>query len=185
VDEPVLHTFNSKGGRRIELRRLRKEHAHYLVDLFHHMGPESRFLRFNVPLNNPDPDLVWAEAQRMADVEPDRGRAWLAFTDLPGQPQAPVGGLRFIRTSETAAEASLAVRDDLQNQGIGTGLLRFLLEQALEAGLMRLTATISRANRPLFHLIRSSGLDVELEPEGSMTTVTVHLRRELPPEPET
>ncbi|MGW8318191.1 MAG: N-acetyltransferase family protein [Candidatus Promineifilaceae bacterium] len=176
---PVVHTFRTKDGQQLWVRPLRADDAHHLVDLFEHMGSESRYLRFNVSLNNLDPAVVWSEAKRLAVVDPSRDGGWLAFADLPAGPETPVAGVRYVRVSDDVAEASLVVRDDMQNQGVGTELLRFLVTQAQKAGIREMRATVQRINRPLWHLLRRSGLDITYESEGSLTNISVRL-----PEPE-
>lgn len=174
TDMQVVHTFQLEDGTFIQLRPLRPDDAEHLVNLFNHMGPESRFLRFNVPLADPDPDLVWSEARRMAEVAPGDG-AWLAFADLPGEPDAPVGGIRYVRTAEATAEAALVVRDDMQNKGIGTELLRFLTAQARAAGITKLTATIQRANRPLWRIFQKAPLAISRRSQGAYTVIEADL----------
>ncbi|MDX1616255.1 MAG: GNAT family N-acetyltransferase [Candidatus Promineifilaceae bacterium] len=176
MNEYVVHRFETKEGLPLWVRPLRPQDAPQLVHLFEHMGPESRYLRFNVPLNNPDPQLVWQEAHRLAQVNAGDG-AWLVFADLPEKGPVPVAGARFVRLASdpATAEASLAVRDDMQNRGIGTGLLRFLLEQARAAGIQRLQATVQRTNRPLWHLLRRAGLPLESQASGGTSTISVDL----------
>lgn len=175
MDSEITHTFHNRDGLLLRIKPLTPADAHYLVDLFEHMGPESRFLRFNLALPNPDPELVWSEARRMAEVDPERDGAWLVFADLPGQPNAPVAGVRYVHLDDGSAEASLAVRDDMQRKGIGGELLRFLLEQARKNGVQRLVATVQRGNRPIWRLLQSSGLDLEMESEGSFSNIAVDL----------
>jgi len=175
MEDGYVHTFHSKTGQLLKVRPLRPEDAHHLVDLFNHMGPTSRYLRFNLALTNPDPDLVWSEATRLAHIDPERDGAWLAFCELPGQPEAPVAGVRFMRLEEKVAEASLAVRDDMQNQGVGTELLRFLVRQAREAGIEKLVATVQRGNRALWELLAHADILIELESEGGYTNMTADL----------
>jgi RimJ/RimL family protein N-acetyltransferase len=172
-----VHQFTTRDGQRVWLRPVEKDDARHLVDLFQHMGPESRYLRFNLALDNPDPELVWAEAERLSQIDPETDGAWLAFTDLPDQPDAAVGGARYMGIGHAAAEASLAVRDDMQNKGIGTELLLFLVESARAAGILKLVAIVQRGNRPLWHLLQRSPWLVEYESEGSYSTITVHLDR--------
>ncbi len=169
------HSFRTKDGHQIWVRPLEPVDAHYLVDLFDHLGSESRYLRFNLALNNPDPELVWSEARRLAQIDPKRDGAWLAFCDLPTQPGAAVGGARYVRLDETTAEASLAVRDDMQNKGIGIELLRLLVEQARLAGIKKLVASAQRGNRALWHLLERSGLNITYESEGSSTEISAYL----------
>lgn len=175
MDDISEYMFYSKEGDRLSVRPLLPEDAHFLVDLFEHMGPDSRFLRFNLSLKDPDPEHVRSAAQRMARVDRTRDGAWLAFTDLPDQPNAPVAGARYIRLDPESAEVALAVRDDMQNRGIGTQLLIYLAEQARKSGVHRLVATIQRSNRRLFHILKKAELDLTYESEGSYTTIVVNL----------
>jgi len=170
-----VHSIRLQDGQLLRVRPLKPDDAGHLVNLFEHMGPESRFLRFNLSLTDPDPDLVWAEARRMAQIDPDKDGAWLVFADLPGQPEAPVAGARYIRLDDLTAEASVAVRDDMQSKGIGTALLQFLAEQAQMAGIHKLVAYIQRGNRALWRLLRKADLQIDLESDGSHTTITAHL----------
>lgn len=175
MNSSYIHTFETKTGLLINLRPLQADDAHHLVDLFNHMGPTSRYLRFNMALTNPDPDLVWAEARRLAQIDPNRDGAWLAFADLPEQAEAPVAGVRFMRLEDKVAEASIAVRDDLQNQGVGTELLRFLANRARAAGIEQLVATVQRGNRGLWLLLAKADLPISYESEGGYTTMTADL----------
>lgn len=175
MDNNYLFSFRSKDGRLFKIRPLLPEDARHLVDLFDHMGPESRYLRFNVALVNPDREMVWSEARRLTEVDPEKDGAWLVFADFHDQTGVPVGGARYIRIDERTAEASLVVRDDQQNKGIGTELLKFLVEQARQAGLEKLIATVQRSNRRLFHLLLQSDLRLECDSQGGYTTVTAHL----------
>lgn len=175
MDDQVVHTFRSKDGLLLKIRPLTPADAGHLVNLFEHMGPESRFLRFNLALPNPDPELIWSEAQRMAQIDPDKDGAWLVFADLPDQENAPVAGARYMHVEGGAAEASLAVRDDMQRQGIGGELLKFMIEQARARGVKRLMATVQRGNRPLWHLLQSSGLEYKMESHGSYANIAMDL----------
>jgi acetyltransferase len=175
MDDVYTHTFHTKDGDLLRLRPLQPEDAHHLVDLFDHMGPESRFLRFNLALTNPDRELVWSEARRLAEIDPERDGAWLAFAQLSDNKEVPVGGARYMRIDEYSAEASLAVRDDMQNKGIGYELMGFLISRARLAGVKKLVATVQRNNRPIFHLLSKTDLHLEYESEGGYTTITAFL----------
>lgn len=174
-----IHTFRAKNGKLLKLRPLEADDAHHLVDLFDHMGATSRYLRFNLALTNPDPDLIWSEARRLAQIDREKDGAWLAFCEMPDQPDAPVAGVRYMRIDPQIAEASLVVRDDMQNQGIGTELLKFLVERAQEAGIRQLVASAQRGNRALWRLLDNSPVPIEIESEGGYTTMTAHLSKPL------
>jgi acetyltransferase len=174
TDIDNTYTFEAADGTSVWVRPLQPEDAQHLVDLFKHMGAESRFLRFNLPLTDPDPEFISSEAQRMARVAPGDG-AWLAFADLPDQPGAPVGGVRFVHTAADTAEASLVVRDDMQSKGIGTEMLRFLVRQAQSAGIKKLTATVQRGNRPLWRILQKAPIAITRDSQGPLTIIEADL----------
>jgi len=175
MDDEFIYSFRSRNGLLLKIRPLVPDDAGHLVDLFKHMGPESRFLRFNLALSNPDPELIRVEAQRMSEVDPEKDGAWLVFGDLPDQENAPVAGGRYVRLDDDTAEASLAVRDDMQRQGIGSHLLQFMVRQARDRGVKRLIATVQRGNRPLWHMLQGSGLKYDVESLGGYSNIAVDL----------
>ena len=84
-------TYRTKGGLLLTIRPLRPDDTPHLYDLFAHLSPQSRYMRFHLALEHPDP--VWLEetAQRIVAIQsPSQG--WLAFGDLPEEPQACIGG---------------------------------------------------------------------------------------------
>lgn len=171
-------TFKSDAGLLVEVFRLQPEDAAYLVDLFEHMSVTSRYQRFNQYLANVDWQMVEREAEHLSIVDPARGLGLLAFADLPDQPHAPVGGARYVRTEEDEyqAEISVAVRDDLQGQGIGGQLLHNLVLMARAAGVHALVGTFHTANRRIWDLLAESPFQVHTEIDGVQTSLTIDLR---------
>ena len=47
------YQIRTKEGLLLHIRHIQDSDAPYLVDLFEHMGPESRYRRFLQPLDNP------------------------------------------------------------------------------------------------------------------------------------
>lgn len=174
--EQAIHHFTTDSGLFIWVRPLKPADVPLLLDLFEHMSPDSRYQRFNLPLTDPDPDWVLKRAEQLAYVRPADGRAWLAFADLPEQPQAPVAGIRYAYVSLKSAEISLVVRDDLQNLGIGTELLKFAGRKAYADGIDRLVGVVQSMNRPLWHSLRNLDIPLKRVREGSHTLIEVDLR---------
>lgn len=174
----AVFQFTTKTGVKIKVYRIKPQDAVNLMDLFDHLSTQSRYQRFNEMLTNPDPDLVWQTAQRMATVDPKAGSAWLAFADLPGEPNAPVAGARYMRLPDRrSAEASIAVRDDLHQQGIGAELLLFLARHARNNGIERLVATFDTGNKGVWRLVRNAPYVVVTTVHGSETEVTIDLKQ--------
>lgn len=172
----LIFRFFSKEGLNVRVYRLRPEDSDLLIDLFEHLSPSSRYLRFNEYLEHPDPGYVRQEARALAQIDPKRGAAWIAVADLPGQPDAPVAGARYVRTGTPGiAEVSVAVRDDLHHQGIGTELMNFVAQRAKAAGVHQLVASFHTSNRAIWALLVGSSFPVKTEIHGAQTDLVVDL----------
>lgn len=179
MTEQYDHQFRAQNDLLIRVRRMRADDAPYLVALFEHLSAESRYRRFNIPLKDPDPDWVARQAAQMADLPPEEGRAWLAFSDLPGGTNTPVAGIRYVRLSEDRAEVALVVRDDLQGKGIGTELIRYAGIQAFSSGIRVLAGLVQSTNQALWHSLQNLGVPIHTRTAGSHTELEVDLRQAL------
>lgn len=169
------------GGLVLRLRPEQPGDGPVLVELFSRLSPASRFLRFSKVMDDPDPQRVQQEAQRLAELGPPKDMAWLAFADLPQQPEAPVAAVRYVRTEPSEAELAVAVRDDLQRRGIGSALLLFACTQAQRDGIQRLTATFRSENKGIWSLLRRSPFPVTWELDGPEVTAVINLAGERSP----
>lgn len=77
--------FLAKDNIPVWVRLLRQKDAAYLVDLFEHMGPESRYRRFHQPTDNVTAEQVWAEVEKIVTAVPDEQIGLIAFSELPGK----------------------------------------------------------------------------------------------------
>jgi acetyltransferase len=177
------HRFQTEKGLEVRVRPEQPTDTPYLVDLYQHLSPNSRYMRFGKAVTNPDPVRVEEEAERLARMEPPKDMAWLAFADLPSQPNAPVAGARYTRVSQDTAELAISVRDDLQRQGIGSQLLRFLQERAREDGIRFIVVNFRTDNRAVWRLIRHSQFPVDVQMRGPEVRAVVRLEEEVPKPP--
>ena len=65
------------------------------------------------------------------------------------------------------AEFSLLISDRCQHQGIGSELLRRLIQIGRDEKLSRITANILGDNQPMLHVTRKAGFKVAHEPGGT------------------
>ena len=123
-------TFTSRSGRQYHIRDLQPEDADLLVDLFYHLSPETIYKRFHAALDNLPEEHVRQEATRLADIDPENQIALIALYDdqkNPDQEAEAVGVARCHRIPGTTdAESAIVVRDDFQQDGLGTFLLTLL-----------------------------------------------------------
>lgn len=167
--------FKTKDGVDVWVRLLRQKDTHHLVDLFEHMGPESRYRRFHQPTNNITPEQVWAEAERIATAVPDEQLGLIAFSTMPDEGEVAVGAARIVWLSDSVAEIAMSVRDDRQGQGIGNRLLTMVLELAQITGAESVVGTVQNDNEPMWHLLDRLPYPVKRTIDGAESEIIVDL----------
>jgi GNAT superfamily N-acetyltransferase len=103
----------------------------------------------------------------------DTVRAALAALDEQGV----VVALAVIGAAPTsaAAEASVVVREDWRRVGVGTALLRRLVEKAADQHIQWLVATVAARDQAAAHLIAASGVMVARRVEKDVAKVALHV----------
>lgn len=158
-----LGTYITPSGQPIELRLIQSQDAGLLVDLFHHLSPETKRLRFHLYMERFPEERVWREAITLSSLDPQRHVAVVAvITETDGEEHA-VGVARFARDTFTATEAEIAVvvRDDFQRKGLGRILVTKLAEKARELGITHFAGWVMVENVSLMRLIKK--LEVKIE----------------------
>jgi GNAT superfamily N-acetyltransferase len=147
--------------RRVWLRPLAAEDAPRLMDLCQRVSPESRrrrFLRSTVRCDA-------AEAERLAAVDQMERVAVAVVPSLASDaPIVAVG--RFHTEGSERAELALLVDDAYQHIGLGRLLLNRLADEAYRHGLRVLEGHVLYDNRPMLHLLRTTGLPVQVRWDG-------------------
>lgn len=170
--------FKAKDNVPVWVRLLRPKDAHYLVDLFEHMGPESRYRRFHQVADNVPAAQVWEEAERIATARPDEQLGLIAFSTLPDEGEVTVGVARIVWLSDETAEVAMSVRDDRQGQGIGKRLLAMVLELAQISGAETVVGTVQNDNDPMWHLLAKLLYPVRRTIDGTESEIVIDLTRE-------
>lgn len=126
-------------GRTLAIRPIRDDDVDRLRRLFFRLSPETVHLRFFQPVKTPSEKML----RHLAEVDHERRQAIVAVCD--GEIVAVV---RYDRTADDgAAEVAVVVEDAWQGHGLGKRLLRRLASDALEHGVVELTATVLGENR--------------------------------------
>jgi GNAT superfamily N-acetyltransferase len=153
--------FTLRTGQQVKLRLVQKEDAPLLVDLFHHLSPESKRLRFHLYSTKLPEEHIWEAAKALSDLDPMLQIAVMAtIIEADGQEHA-VGVARFARANVESVEAEVAivVRDDFQRKGLGKQMLYILADQARKIGISFFTAWVMTENIRLMKLIK--GLEIK------------------------
>jgi GNAT superfamily N-acetyltransferase len=173
-----FETYATHTGQEVKLRFVKKGDAALLVEMFHHLSPETKRLRFHLYTAKIPEERVWQEAEKLSDLNPQLQVAIVGVvTEDDGREQA-VGVARFMRATiaDTEAEVAVVVRDDFQRKGLGKHLLLTLADKARELGITFFTAWVASDNIRLMKLIKDMELkNVQSEMRHGQTKIRVPL----------
>jgi len=176
VEEWTSHTI--RDGRRVTIRPITPDDADRLVDLYYRLSDTTRRLRFHSMRQNVPLEETEALARRLSELDP-ANQAALAAVVKEEDEERIVAVARLSRSADPVeAESAIVVRDDYQNQGLGSHMLKLLAEVARSLDIERLTAWVMAENLHMLHIIQKSGLDVEAETRYGETYISVAVQKE-------
>ncbi len=146
---PLRHPID--GNRWVSIRPIERADAAGLSDFYARLSPESRRRRFLSCGTRPDADLarVFTEGE---------GSGFVGILDDAGPNDGAVVAHASVQPDgEHSAEIAFAVADELQGHGIGTALMKAVVQHAGRAGLRRLNAMLFASNVPMRRLIGNAG----------------------------
>jgi acetyltransferase len=172
---PDTERHKTKTGLTIDVRPLRADDTPILLEIFENLSEDSRYSRFQQSLEQVEPERLWHEAEQILDTTLRDGFALLAFTDRPWLENQAVGAARYVRNASGEAEVAITVIDEMQGQGIGSILLKLLIDHARQEGVHRLMGVAMNNNPRVWALVRSLPYRVTRQIEGTYTIVAIDL----------
>jgi acetyltransferase len=172
-----MKRFSIKSGLSILVRHIAQGDAPHFVNIFQHMGPDSRYRRFHQPMVNPTAEMIWREAKRIEEMDGIYNDGLLAFVEREDGSLRPIAAARYIALSPGVVEVAMSVRDDYQNLGVGTLLLQLLTEEAHLAGVEKMVGTVMNSNDGMWIVLERLDFPVLRRVEGTESTIEVDLRQ--------
>ncbi len=170
VDGEADRCITLPNGRRVRIRPLHACEADTIRELYAHLSPRTRYLRFLSPI----PTLPDSVLRLLLDVDQERRMALVAQqADGPGE---VVGLGSFGAVDDDSAEVGLVVRDDWQRQGVGTELAARVLQAAEDRGFHRFIALMSSDNEPMRKILRRIAVVISAKLSGRVSEL-VFIRR--------
>ena len=158
--------------RLLRIRPLRRCEESTITDLYDHLSPRTRYLRFFSPMPTL-PDYI----VRMLACVDYRGHLALVAEHDNGNGTEIVGLASFAAIDDGQVEVALVVRDDWQRQRLGTELAGRLLRAAEARGFHRFIANVLWDSVAIRKLLKSLGDVVSTKMSGGTSEIAFVRRR--------
>jgi RimJ/RimL family protein N-acetyltransferase len=146
-------------GLSLLLRPVKLSDEPLLKDFFNFLSDQSMYRRF-ISVRQ---DMPHERLQEFVVIDYTREMVILAtIRQGDGEAEKVVGvGQYGINERNHTAEVALVVRDEDQNQGVGTEILSYLTYLAKREGLYGFTAEVLAENKPMLRLFEKMGFDIQ------------------------
>lgn len=134
-------------------RPVQADDVEFILEMHQRLSEETIYSRYHSPRVPTRQEII--QICQLAGVN---GRAIVAA--IAGKKPAIVGMAYYIASGPDTAETALLVEDRYQGQGIGKRLLCQLTCLAMAQGICFFDAYVLPANKPMLHLLHSTGLVV-------------------------
>ncbi|HET6555616.1 MAG TPA: GNAT family N-acetyltransferase [Dyella sp.] len=147
-------------GTPIIIRPLQPDDRQLEIDFLRGLSPRSRRLRFLCDFKQPSEALI----DQLMDVDHDHRDAFIALATVDDR-LIEIGVGRYCATDDASAcECAITVADDWQHRGLGTLLMRNLIEEAARRGFCHMMSVDAASNRAMQALAAHFGFRRQLDP---------------------
>ena len=165
LNEDTANIFLSN-GKQVRFRFLEQGEDRPIRELWPHLSPRTRYLRFLSILSSLPDSLL---ARLIADKD-RRSMAIVAEHETDGTPIV-IGLANLGAVDDESAEVGLVVRDDWQRQHVGTELARTMMLAAERRGIRRFIGHVLAENVAMRRLLKSIGVVVSAKPDGNVQEI--------------
>ena len=158
------------------IRPIQANDKERIIDLFKHLSPESRYLRFAHAISKlPDEFL-----EDILHLDYVTEMALVAVIHPHTESEEIIGISRYVTPpNQHSCEFSLGVSDRYTAQGIGTQLMRDLIGHAKESGLQEMLGYVLSNNLKMLHLVSDLGFQIStINDDPDFKTVSLLLSKE-------
>ncbi|MBL0164437.1 MAG: N-acetyltransferase [Xanthomonadales bacterium] len=149
-------------GTNLLIRAISKDDVELERTFINGMSPESRHMRFLAQISAPSDELL----KRLTDLDFDREMALVATIDQHGT-EVEIGVSRYATADDReVGECAVTVADDWQHRGVGTLLMRRLIEVARARGIKKLYSLDDPENVKMQELAEELGFTRHFDPQN-------------------
>ena len=156
-------------GEALTIRPIRPDDAIAHDAFFHRLSPEDIRFRFFAAVRELTPEQL----AKFTRLNYDKDMAFIAVRDTTGE---TVGVARLARERHRdIGEFAVVVQSDVKGRGLGTHLMRRLLDWARQHGVKEVVGEILAENEPMLDLARHLGFSLHYSADDS-TVIEARLR---------
>jgi RimJ/RimL family protein N-acetyltransferase len=161
LSEDTDNVFLSN-GKQVRIRFLEQGEDRPIRELWPHLSPRTRRLRFHSILSSLPDSLL----RRLISDNERRSMAMVAEHETESTPIV-IGLANLGALDDESAEVGLVVRDDWQRQHVGTELARTMMLAAERRGIRRFIGHVLAENVAMRRLLKKIAVVVSAKPDGN------------------
>lgn len=168
----LTSAYQLSNGMEITIRPIRPEDAALEKDFVHRLSDRSKYFRFMQALQELTPEMII----RFTQIDYDREMAFVAVTNQ-GTPTELGVGRYMLNPDGDSVEFAIVVSDDYQGLGIGSRLMKKLMQAAKYKGVSLFEGEVLTVNKPMLSLVKKLGFTIEaIEGDQEVVRVVKDLR---------
>lgn len=151
-------------GVNLTIRPIRPEDAEIEQEFVRRLSPQSRYFRFMQAVS----ELTQSMLIRFTQIDYDREMALIAVEEDEQGRETQVAVARYtVNPDQDSCEFALTVADEWQGRGIGSQLLRELMDVARSRGLSLIEGEVLAENRNMLSLMERLDFSIRIDPEDN------------------
>jgi acetyltransferase len=149
--------YQLTNGINITIRPIRPEDATLEKNFFTRLSERTRYFRFMQALQELTPEMI----VRFTQIDYDREMAFVAVTTDVNMPNELGVGRYLMNPDGNSVEFALVVADDCHCLGIGTRIMKTLMQTAKSKGISFFEGEVLAINNPMLSLVKKLGFSIE------------------------
>jgi GNAT superfamily N-acetyltransferase len=150
-------------GSHVLIRPIRKQDREAERSFIKHLSPATQRLRFLAPVTEPSERML----EQLTNIDYVHAMAFVAVV-MQDARETIVGVSRYSADrDETRCECAVTVSDDWQHKGLGTLLMKHLIDVARSRGIRRMVSIDSAENEQARDLASQFGFHARIDPDDA------------------
>lgn len=171
--QELTQHYQLTNGMNITIRPIRPEDAFLEKNFFHRLSERTKYFRFMQALQELTPEMI----VRFTQIDYDREMAFVAVTDEENMPSELGVGRYLMNPDGNSVEFALVVADDCHCLGIGSRIMKTLMQTAKQKGIAFIEGEILTVNEPMLSFVKKLGFSIEaIAGENDVVRVVKDLR---------